>query len=150
MREYILKEFWEIIVDDRPFGEDATYRHDNVQSKAVFSYAMRLMEKINGWEDEARWLGSKFAACMWIYTKEALTGGQTLNQEQEEYLKKRIMSIMRCTNWVCAGTFADHEWVSARTNIEQEEVILSVELVSLSMFRAWYNGVYCGFLRLQI
>ena len=39
-----------------------------------------------------------------------------------------MMSFMLCTNWVCAGTFADHEWVSARTIIEQEEEILSMEL----------------------
>ena len=65
---------------------------------------------------------------MWIYTKEALTGGQILNQEQEEYLKKRMMSIMLCTNWAFASTFVDHGWVSARTIIEQEEeFFLSME-----------------------
>ena len=36
---------------------------------------------------------------------------KALNPEKEEYLKKRIMSIVPCTNWVCGGTFADHEWV---------------------------------------
>ena len=25
------------------------------------------------------------------------------------------MYIMLCTNWVCAGPFVDHEWVSSRT-----------------------------------
>ena len=55
---------------------------------------------------------------MWIYTKEALTGGRILDKEQEEYLKKRKMSIMLCTS--CAGTFVDHEWVSSRTVIQQE------------------------------
>ena len=104
------------------------FRQVNVQPKAVFSYAMTLMDKIREWEDEERWVGSKFAACMWIYTKEASTGGQILDREQEEYLKKRIMSIMLCTNWVCAGTFVDHEWVSSRTIIQQEEEILSMEL----------------------
>ena len=87
-------------MDDRPFGADAFYRHVNVQSKAVFSYAMTLMDKIRGWEDEGSWVGSKFAACMWIYTKEALTGGQILDREQEEYLKKRNVDYV-CTNWVC-------------------------------------------------
>ena len=29
--------------------------------------------------------------------------------------------MMLCTNWVCAGTFVDHEWVSSRTIIQQEE-----------------------------
>ena len=118
LREYTLKEFWEIFVDDRPFGADAFYRQVNVQSKAVFSFSMTLMDKIRGWEDEERWEGSKFAACMWIFTREALTGGQILAREQEEYLKKRMMSIMLCTSWVCAGIFVDHEWVSSRTIIQ--------------------------------
>ena len=107
------------------------YRHVNVQSKAAFSYATTVMDKINGWEeweDEERWVGSKFAACMWIYTEEALTGGHILNQEQGKYLKKRMMSIMHCTNWVCVGAFVDHEWLSARTIIQQGEEILSMEL----------------------
>ena len=52
-----------------------------------------------------------------------LTGGQILDREQEEYLKKRMMSIMLCTNWVCAGTFVEHEWVSPRTIIQQDEEI---------------------------
>ena len=54
LREYTLKEFWEIFVDDRPFGADAFYRQVNVQSKAVFSFSMTLMDKIRGWEDEEK------------------------------------------------------------------------------------------------
>ena len=45
---------------------------------------MTLMDKIRVWEDEESWIGSKFAACMWIFRKEALTGGQILDREQEE------------------------------------------------------------------
>ena len=76
LREYTLKEFWEIFVDDRPFGAESINRQVNVQPKAVFfSYAMTLMDKFRGWEDEESWVGSKFAACMWMYTGEALTGG---------------------------------------------------------------------------
>ena len=101
LREYTLKEFWEIFVDDRP------------QSKAVFSCAMTLTD----------------AACVWIYRKEALTGGQKLDREQEEHLKQRIMSIMLCTNWVCEGAFVNHEWVTSRTIFQQEEEILSMVLI---------------------
>ena len=54
LREYTLKEFWEIFVDDRPFGADAIFRQVNVQSKAAFSFAMTLMDKIRGWEDEEK------------------------------------------------------------------------------------------------
>ena len=55
------------------------------------------MDKIRGWEGAESWVGSKFAANMWIYTKAALPGGQILDKEQEEYLRKRVMSIMLCT-----------------------------------------------------
>ena len=44
LRDYTLKEFWEIFVDDRPFGAEAINRQVNVQSKAVFSYATTLMD----------------------------------------------------------------------------------------------------------
>ena len=60
---------------------------------------------------------------MWIYTKEELTRGQILNPEMEEYLQKRMMSIMLCTNWVCACTFEDHEWVT-----QHAEAVRSMEL----------------------
>ena len=36
LREYTLKEFWEIFVDDRPFGAESINRQVNGQSKAVF------------------------------------------------------------------------------------------------------------------
>ena len=35
----------------------------------TFSYAMALMDKIQGWEDEEKRAGSKFAGCMWIHNK---------------------------------------------------------------------------------
>ena len=37
LREYTLKEFWEMFVDDRPFGTDSTNREVNVQLKKQFS-----------------------------------------------------------------------------------------------------------------
>ena len=78
------------------------------------------------------------------YTKEVLTGGQKLDRVQEEYLRNRIMSIMLCTNWVCAGAFVDHEWVSSRTIFQQEEEILSRHWISKSMSRVLCNGAYYG------
>ena len=115
LREYALREFGEIFVDDRPFCRDACFKHANVQSKAVFSYAMRVMDKICGWEDEEKWVGSKFALCMWMYTQEVLTSRQKPTPEMEEYLKRRLLSIKLCMNCVCAGTFDDHEFVSEST-----------------------------------
>ena len=93
LREYLLREFWATFVDDRPFHSGSLYWHANVQPKAVFSHATTVMDKIHGWKDEEKWVGSTFAACMWINTKEVLTRGQVLNPEMEEYLKRRLMSI---------------------------------------------------------
>ena len=56
-------------MDDRPFCRDACFKHANVHSKAVFSNAMTIMDEVYEWEDEEKRVGSKLAACMWIYTK---------------------------------------------------------------------------------
>ena len=63
-----------------------------------------------------------------IYTKEALTKGQILNAAMEEYLKKRMLSIILCTNWVRAGTFVDHEWVSESTISQHLEEVMGMVL----------------------
>ena len=133
LREYTLKEFWEIFVDDRFFGAEPLFRRVNVQSKAVFSYAMTMMD----------------ATCMWIYTKEVLTKEQIPSPAMEEYLKKRMLSIMLCTNWVCAGTFVDHEWVSESTISNMRKKCGAWNWIMGLMFRAWYNGAHRGFQHLQ-
>ena len=111
LREYTLKEFWEIFVDYRPFGADSTNKQVNVQSKAVCSHAMILMDEIQGWEDEESWVGSKFAACMWIYMREALSGGLVLDRVQEEYLRKRMMSSMNL-NRILGREFIENKKVA--------------------------------------
>ena len=72
LSECTLWYFMEIFVDDGPFGADAFFRHANVQSKAVFSNATTIMDGIHGWEDEEKRVGSKFTACMCIYTKKSV------------------------------------------------------------------------------
>ena len=101
----------------------------HVQHEVVFSCAMSIMDAIYGWEDEEKRVGSKFAACMWIYTKEVLTRGQILNPEMEEYLKKRMMSIMVCTSWVCPGGFRRSRMgVSESTQSQHAEEVMGMEL----------------------
>ena len=64
-REYVSKQFWQFFVDD---GVDL----DNaIQTKAEFSYAIAVMDKI-----EESLVGSRFAASMWIYTKAVTCNGQ--------------------------------------------------------------------------
>ena len=43
--------------------------------KATFSFAMTVMDKVEGWNEE-RWVGSKFAASMWVHTKAVLCDGR--------------------------------------------------------------------------
>ena len=44
--------------------------------KLYSPFAMTIMDEICGWENEEKRVGSKFATCMWIYTKEVFTSGQ--------------------------------------------------------------------------
>ena len=39
-----------------------------------------------------------------------------------------MLSIMLCTNWVRAGTFVDHEWVSESTISQHVEEVSGMEL----------------------
>ena len=64
LREYLLRAFCVFFVDDRPFHSGSLCWHANVQPKAVFSFAMTVMDKIYKWTAEEKCVGSKFAACM--------------------------------------------------------------------------------------
>ena len=91
------------------------------QTKSVFSYAMAAMDKIEGWEEEKKLVGSRFAACMWINTKAVICNGQ---ENTQEYLMQRFRPIMEDANWVCDDVLNDHEWVSERTISRQEAEVL--------------------------
>ena len=53
-----------------------------------------------------------------------LTERRKPTPEMQEYLKRGMLSIMLCVNWVCAGTFDDHERVSESTTAEQDEEVM--------------------------
>ena len=92
----------------------------NVQPKAVFFCAMTVLDKICGWGEEENWVGSLFAACMWVYTKHVLCDGQETTQN---FLKRKMLSIMESVNWVCEEVLEEHEWVSQlNISLKQEEV----------------------------
>ena len=87
------------------------------------------MDKIQGWDEEEQKVRSKFATRTWIYRKKALTKKELPSPAMEEHLKKRMLSIILCANWVCAGTFVNHEWVSEGTSSSQhEEEMLGMQL----------------------
>ena len=64
---------------------------------------------------------------MWI--KGVLTRWQKPTPKVAEYLKRRLLSIMLCLKWVCAGTPNDHEWVSESTTaLQGEDEVMGREL----------------------
>ena len=64
--------------DKYGFGEDrvtCVRRHFAAVQKATFSYAIAVMDKVEGWK-EGRWVGSYLAASMWIFVKAAMCDGR--------------------------------------------------------------------------
>ena len=116
-------------MDDRLVPRHATNLHSNAQPKAVFFCAMTVMDKICGWGEEEKWVGSLFAACMWMYTKHVLCDGQETTQN---FLKRKMMSIMESVNWVCEEVLEEHQWVShLNISSKQEEVLRELDYCSL-------------------
>ena len=77
----MLRQFGHAFVDDRFDLENA------IQTNAEFSYAIAVMDKIGGWEEENR-VRSRYAANMWIYTKSVTCNGEN-NMHNYRLLKFR-------------------------------------------------------------
>ena len=109
-REYVWNELWQIVVGDRPVRKEVIHTQTNAQSKKVFSYAMTVMDKIDGWEEgEEKMVGSRIAACTWIHTKAVLCEGQ---ESTQKYLRRRLQPTLESVNWVCEEAMEGHGWVS--------------------------------------
>ena len=74
-------------------GEASKFRP--LSQKSVLPYAMAVMDNIEGWEEEEQWVSSRFAACMWIYTKAVIYNGQG---NMQEYLVQGFRSVMEGVN----------------------------------------------------
>ena len=110
-------------MDDKLVPRDATDLQANAQLKAVFSYAITVMDKICDWSEEEKWVGSLFAACMWVYYKCVLCDGKEMTNH---FLKGRVLSIMESVIWVCEEVLEEHEWESPLT-------------IRNSMILVWYK-----------
>ena len=101
-------------------------RRDNIPPnalavpKTVFSYAMIVMDKVEGWNEE-EWVGSKFAACMWIYTKAVLCDG---HRRPPQDLRQMFDIIMECLSCLCEAALWKHEWVTEPNVLRKENDIL--------------------------
>ena len=77
--------------------------------KATFSDATAVMDKVEGWKEE-EWVGSKFAASMWIYTKAAMCDGRKRNPPLDLQTIQAI--IIESVSWVTEDFLWDHEWIT--------------------------------------
>ena len=112
-REHVLRQFWQSFVDDR-FDLDIA-----IQTKAEFFYATVVMDKIGGLEKD--WVGSRFAAGMWTFSKAVIRNGQN---NMQNYRLLQFRSITEAVNWVCDDALDDHVWVSELTISCQEAKVL--------------------------
>ena len=62
---------------------------------------------------------------MWIYTKAVLYDDQ---EPTQEYLRRRLLSIMESVSWVCEEATEGHEWVSELITISLQENKILVAL----------------------
>ena len=75
---------------------------------------------IDEWEEE-QLVGARFAACVWIRTEAVLCDGQ---ESTQDYLRRRLSTIMESVGWVCEEAMEGHEWVSELNISMQEKEIL--------------------------
>ena len=69
-REHVLRQFGQSFVDER-----FDLKKNAIQTKAEISYAIAMVDKIGGWEEENR-VRSRFAAIMWKNTKSVVCNDQ--------------------------------------------------------------------------
>ena len=81
---------------------------------------MIVMDKDEEWNEE-EWVGSKFAACMWIYTQAVLCDG---HRRPPQDLRQMLVIIMECESWVCEDALWEHEWVTEPNVLWKENDIL--------------------------
>ena len=74
------------------------------------------MNKIGRWEEQDG-VGSRFAACMRVFTKAVICNGQN---HMQNYRLLKFRSFLEAVNWVCDDALDDHAWVSSLTTSCQE------------------------------
>ena len=98
-RTSVLQRFW------RDHISDKDGRRDNVppnalaalaMPKATFSFAITVMDKVEGWNEE-ECVGSKFAACMCIFSKAVLCDGCGRGPPQD--LRQMLRIFVECVSW---------------------------------------------------
>ena len=127
-RNFILNEYWNNFVHQWQLERVTVNFHANTQPKSVLSFALTVMGKVLAWDWDRKGIGSRFAACMSIYTKAVLCDQRMRprmvterdgRQRLEGDLEQRMQAIVESVNWVCEDLFKEeHEWVTQLTMSE--------------------------------
>ena len=121
-RSSVLQRFWRDHISDKNGRRGNTPPNALAAlaaPKATFSFAMTVMDKVGGWNEE-EWV-SKFAASMWIYTKAVRCDG---HGRPPKDLRQMLRIIMECVSWVCEDFLWEHEWVTEPNVLWKEIDIL--------------------------
>ena len=110
-QEYVLQTLWQDYVPDKFGRRDAILPKALTVPKSVFSNAMTVMDKVEGWDDEEKWVGSKYAACMCVCDGRGST---------PEDLRRKLEITRECVGWVCEDVMWEHEWVTELNVILKE------------------------------
>ena len=101
IRSSVLNSFWREHISDQNGrrGNIPPYAQAPFAAvpRATISFAMTVMDKLEGWNDE-KWVGSMFAASMWIYTKAELCDWRGRDPPMD--LRKKFTIIMESASWV--------------------------------------------------
>ena len=110
VRASVLNNFWRDHVSDKYGLGGCTIPHVRrpvaAVPKATFSYAMAVMDKAEGWKEEA-WVGSYLAASMWMYSKAAMCKGRNRNPPLD--MRTNLAIIIESVSWVTEDFLWDHE-----------------------------------------
>ena len=135
-RVSFLKYFWVAHVKDE-LNVDLPF-----QTKAEFSYAMSVMDKIGGWDEgdeQEDQIGERFGANLWIYTNAVSCIGQ---RNMEKFVMNKMNSMTVAVNGAQEILYYNHEWTPQYSIVLQECKVLG--RMTNSWFRAWCSGGCCG------
>ena len=125
VRTSVLNKFWKHHISDKYglVGDTSPYvrRPFAAVPKASFSFAMAVMDKVEGRNDE-KWVGSYLAASMWIYTKPVLCDGR--KRDPPLYWQPVLSITVESVCWVTEDSLWDHEWITETKVTMKENLIL--------------------------
>ena len=123
IRSSVLHRFWRDHISDENGrrGDFPPYaRAPLAVPTATLSFAMIVVDKVEGWNEE-QWVGSKFTACKWIYTKAARCDGR---RRPPLDLRQMLRIIMERASRATEDFLWEHESVTEPNVLLKENEIL--------------------------